>query len=1612
MANSFKQTTTADIISNGFTFGVYLWSTPANWTNGVPGNGAAIAHNIKVAGNPSGYDDISGLYLDSLTLSAGQVAVGGSLEIGAANFGTANFPSIFSDTLLGSSAATLVVDGFSGSNFGEIGAFGSHALTIIQSATDTGGETYQVDDGGELVLDPTPQYNSSVTSAGYFYENSVPSGTFAFRNPSSTIAAPLGGVAIGDSIALPGSDVSSVTFGASSITVVTNLGTTTFSSVGYSGTHPTGYTLGTDPTGLQRITFASQQDTSFQQSQTTQIIGNGFTFGVYLWSTAANWTNGVPAAGAGVTHNVTVAGNPSGYDDIADMYLDTVTVNAGQIAVGGSLEIGVVSFGTNNFPSIFSDTLLGSSAATLVVDGFSGANFGEIGAFGSNALTIIQSTTDTGGEIYQVDDGGELVLIPIPQYNPSATSAGYFYENSVATGTFAFRNPSGTITAPLGGVAIGDSIALPGSDVSSVTFGTNFINIVTNLGTTTFSNVGYSSTRPTGYTLSADPTGLQRITFTGQQATSFQQSQTTQIISNGFTFGVYLWSTAANWTNGVPSAGAGVTHNITVAGNPSGYDDISGLYLDSAALNAGQIAVGGSLEIGVVSFGTSNFPSIFSDTLLGSSAATLVVDGFSGANFGEIGAFGSHALTVIQSGTDTGGETYQVDDGGELVLNPIPQYNASATNAGYFYENSVATGTFAFRNPSGTITAPLAGVAIGDSIALPGSDVSSVTFGANSIRIVTNLGTTTFSSVGYSSTHPTGYTVSADPTGLQRITFASQQGTSFQQSQTTQIINNGFTFGLYLWSTASNWTNGAPGAGAAVTHNITVAGNPSGYDDIASLYLDTLAVNAGQIAVGGSLEIGVVSFGTNNFPSIFSDTLLGSSAATLVVDGFSGSNFGEIGAFGSHALTIIQSATDTGGETYQVDDGGELVLDPIPQYNSSIANAGYFYENSVATGTFAFRNPSGTITAPLGGVAIGDSIALPGSDVSSVTYGTNSITIATNQGTTTFSNVGYAANEVLTGYTAAADPISGLERVTFEGYVNTNFQQSQTTQVVNNGFTFGVYDWSNAANWINGVPTSGEGVIHNVTVAGNPSGYDDIASLNLANVVVTAGQIAVGGSLQVGTISFGTANFPSIFSDTLLGSSAATLVVDGFSGSNFGEIGAFGTHALTVIQSATDTGGETYQVDDGGELLLDPIPQYNTSVTGAGFFYENSVATGTFAFLNPGGTITAPLAGVAIGDAIALPGTSVASVNLGPSSIAVVTNVGTTVFSEVSYSGAPVSSFSISTDPQGLERITFLCFCAGTLIRTPDGDVPVEQLAIGDIVVTASGVHRPITWIGMGRVLATRGKRNAATPVIIRKGALADAVPNRDLRVTKGHSLYLDGVLIPVEFLVNHRSILWDDRAQEVSIYHVELATHDVLIANGAPAESYRDDGNRWLFQNANTGWGRAPQGPCAPLLTGGELVDAIWRRLLDRAGPRPGTPLTDDPGLHLIADGARLNPTERRPDMYVFRFSMPPRSLRLVSRTGAPQELGLARDPRLLGVAIRRLVLAQGRHLNVLEADDAVLMDGYHEFEPEIGIRWTNGDAAIPSELFAATSGASTLMVYLGAATRYEDAGHVRRVA
>ncbi len=312
------------------------------------------------------------------------------------------------------------------------------------------------------------------------------------------------------------------------------------------------------------------------------------------------------------------------------------------------------------------------------------------------------------------------------------------------------------------------------------------------------------------------------------------------------------------------------------------------------------------------------------------------------------------------------------------------------------------------------------------------------------------------------------------------------------------------------------------------------------------------------------------------------------------------------------------------------------------------------------------------------------------------------------------------------------------------------------------------------------------------------------------------------------------------------------------------------------------------------------------------------------------------------------------------------------------------------------------CFCAGTHIATPAGEILVEKLKVGELVLTHGGQPRPIVWIGIDRALATRGRRSAATPVILQKGALTDNVPCRDLRVTKGHSFYLNDVLIPAEYLINHRSIRWDDLAQTVSLFHIELDVHSVLLADGAPAESYHDDGNSWLFHNADTRREQPQTSSFVPVLTSGATVDMAWRQLLERSGSRPGMKLTDDPNLHLLVSGVRFDAISRHAAAWIFALPDRPPRIHIVSRSGVPAELGLARDDRVLGVALRRIALRQGTRFRTLEAADTSLSEGFHDFEPANGLRWTDGDAVLPTALFEGFDGPMELVLHIGCTTCY----------
>ena len=135
------------------------------------------------------------------------------------------------------------------------------------------------------------------------------------------------------------------------------------------------------------------------------------------------------------------------------------------------------------------------------------------------------------------------------------------------------------------------------------------------------------------------------------------------------------------------------------------------------------------------------------------------------------------------------------------------------------------------------------------------------------------------------------------------------------------------------------------------------------------------------------------------------------------------------------------------------------------------------------------------------------------------------------------------------------------------------------------------------------------------------------------------------------------------------------------------------------------------------------------------------------------------------------------------------------------------------------------CFLKGTKIQTAEGERKVEDLTIGDLLPTMFGGLRPVQWIGRyPRKKSDPSKPwvKNALPVRIARSALAPDLPRADLYVTAAHSLLIDGVLVPAEMLINGTTITRYEAREydELEFFHIKLESHDVVYAEGVPAET------------------------------------------------------------------------------------------------------------------------------------------------------------------------------------------------
>ncbi len=447
-----------------------------------------------------------------------------------------------------------------------------------------------------------------------------------------------------------------------------------------------------------------------------------------------------------------------------------------------------------------------------------------------------------------------------------------------------------------------------------------------------------------------------------------------------------------------------------------------------------------------------------------------------------------------------------------------------------------------------------------------------------------------------------------------------------------------------------------------------------------------------------------------------------------------------------------------------------------------------------------------------------------------------------------------------------------------------------------------------------------------------------------------------------------------------IGGGASLVVGDGISAMTLndkaGVIVASGG-SFTINASVTTTGTGAIALNAGGFAELGSSYAHTVTFGSGG---------GAKLLIDTASQFTGTLADLAAGDIIN-PGTTVTNATLSATQLVLTTSSGNITYavSMPAYTGNLLLAPDASGD--GTD-VVVPCFVAGTRIATVDGDRPVESLAEGDLVRTAGGAVRPVVWVGRRRVdCANHADPDLMRPIRVRAHAFGIGLPARDLLLSPDHAVFVDGLLIPVRLLVNHASIAIAKNVRTVEYVHVELPAHDILLAEGLPAESYLDTGHRATLLPSGAAVRPNPSEAaqirfsrsCASLATDAARVEPIWRRIAAAVGgPPSGVATTADPDLRLLHRGRSLRPIRVADGRHLFAVAGGG-TARLVSRASRPSDTQPWRDDRRrLGVRVSRIV-ARGTGEITLPLDDPALRSGWWDPDAHGDGRWTDGDAELP---------------------------------
>jgi len=354
------------------------------------------------------------------------------------------------------------------------------------------------------------------------------------------------------------------------------------------------------------------------------------------------------------------------------------------------------------------------------------------------------------------------------------------------------------------------------------------------------------------------------------------------------------------------------------------------------------------------------------------------------------------------------------------------------------------------------------------------------------------------------------------------------------------------------------------------------------------------------------------------------------------------------------------------------------------------------------------------------------------------------------------------------------------------------------------------------------------------------------------------------------------------------------LILSGPDDDEASELGGFiydsATSTYAGLLSPGDAGPTSlYGINDSGEI----IGSYGDPFGGGeqtAFTYVPAEGGGTFTDLNVSGSLVTPVAINAEGDvAVDLMADSVYA-----SAAAIYDPDGAFTTLSASCSGIIGEAEGINDSGEVITHAQYayvsptqqygepaayvaepLCFLRGTNILTHTGEVCVEALNIGDLVVTRFNGMQPVKWIGRQSYAAHFVQKDQdKLPVRIGANALGNRFPLRDLYVSPGHSMLLGGSLVLARCLVNGITITQGPAPRQIDYFSVELEDHDCVAAQGAWSETYADaPGQRAQFHNAAEYFALYPDAPppdelrlCVPRPESGPKLDAALRPVVARA--------------------------------------------------------------------------------------------------------------------------------------------------